>query len=263
LEAFVKRPIGAGKLRDKVAIVTGAGGDIGRAISLHYAAEGAAVVCADVDLLTARHTAQQIKKHGGRATFIECDVTDTTAAERSASEAVRRFGALHILVNNAAHFLRDATLPELEEAEFNRAFAVNVTGAFLMSRWAIPHMVRAGGGSIVHIASQMAHVAREKQATYCATKGALLLLAKGMALDHAADGIRVNSLSPGGIATQGMANQWGGMEQAEREWGQRMHPLGRLGRTEEIARAAVFLASDDSSFMTGADLLVDGGYTAR
>ena len=109
----------------------------------------------------------------------------------------------------------------------------------------------------------MAHVAREKQATYCATKGALLLLAKGMALDHASDGIRVNSLSPGGIATQGMANQWGSMERAEQEWGQRMHPLGRLGRTEEIAHAAVFLASDDSSFMTGADLLVDGGYTAR
>jgi len=252
-----------GKLKDKVAIVTGAGGDIGRAISLQFAAEGAAVVCADVDLDTARQTTEQIEKQGGKAAHVECDVTDSNAAKESVSEALRRFGALHILVNNAAHFLRDATLPELDEAEFNRAFAVNVTGAFLMSRWAIPHMVRAGGGSIIHIASQMAHVAREKQATYCATKGAVLLLAKGMALDHAADGIRVNSLSPGGIATQGMANQWGSMEQAEREWGQRMHPLGRLGRTEEIAHAAVFLASDDSSFMTGADLLVDGGYTAR
>jgi NAD(P)-dependent dehydrogenase (short-subunit alcohol dehydrogenase family) len=262
----VRQPVrtsAVGKLKDKVAIVTGAGGDIGRAISLQFAAEGAAVVCADVDLNTARQTTEQIEKQGGKAAHIKCDVTDSNAAKESVSEALRRFGALHILVNNAAHFLRDATLPELDEAEFNRAFAVNVTGAFLMSRWAIPHMVRAGGGSIIHIASQMAHVAREKQATYCATKGAVLLLAKGMALDHAADGIRVNSLSPGGIATQGMANQWGSMERAEQEWGQRMHPLGRLGRTEEIARAAVFLASDDSSFMTGADLLVDGGYTAR
>ena len=262
----MKQPAGtsvAGKLQGKVAIVTGAGGDIGCAISLHFAAEGAAVVCADVDRETAQQTAGKVEKQGGKAASIECDVTDSNAAKESVSEALRRFGALHILVNNAAHFLRDATLPDLEEAEFNRAFAVNVTGAFLMSRWAIPQMVRAGGGSIIHIASQMAHVAREKQATYCATKGALLLLAKGMALDHASDGIRVNSLSPGGIATQGMAAQWGSMEQAEREWGQRMHPLGRLGRTEEIAHAAVFLASDDSSFMTGADLLVDGGYTAR
>ncbi|MGH6874069.1 MAG: SDR family NAD(P)-dependent oxidoreductase, partial [Aestuariivirgaceae bacterium] len=198
-----------GKLKDKVAIVTGAGGDIGRAISLHFAAEGAAVVCADVDLATARQTTEQIEKEGGKATHIECDVTDSNAAKASVSEAVSHFGSLHILVNNAAHFLRDATIPELDETEFNRAFAVNVSGAFLMSRWAIPHMVRAGGGSIIHIASQMAHVAREKQATYCATKGALLLLAKGMALDHASEGIRVNSLSPGGIATQGMANQWG------------------------------------------------------
>lgn len=258
----VRTPV-TGKLKDKVAIVTGAGGAIGRAISLQFAAEGAAVVCTDVDLKTARQTTEEIEKQGGKAAHAECDVTDSNAAKASVSETVRRFGALHILVNNAAHFLRDATLPELDEAEFNRAFAVNVTGAFLMSRWAIPHMVQSGGGSIIHIASQMGRVAREKQATYCATKGALLLLAKGMALDHAVDGIRVNSLSPGGIATQGMASQWGSMERAEREWGQRMHPLGRLGRTEEIACAAVFLASDDSSFMTGADLLVDGGYTAR
>jgi NAD(P)-dependent dehydrogenase (short-subunit alcohol dehydrogenase family) len=252
-----------GKLRNKVAVVTGAGGDIGRAIALRYAAEGASVLCADVNLKTARQTARDVKASGGEAVAVECDVTNSVAAKDSVATAVRRFGALHILVNNAAHFLPDATLPELDEAQFERAFAVNVTGAFLMSRCAIPQIARAGGGSIIHIASQMAHVAREKQATYCATKSALLLLAKGMALDHAGDGIRVNTLSPGGIATQGMADQWGGMEIAEREWGARMHPLGRLGRVEEIARAAVFLASDESSFMTGADLLVDGGYTAR
>ena len=262
MRRLAKPPV-VGKLRDKVAIVTGAGGDIGRAISLHYAAEGAAVLCADTNLKTARQTAREVKARGDEAATVECDVSDSAAAKGAVAAAVHRFGALHILVNNAAYFLPDATLPELDEARFRRAFAVNVTGAFLMSRWAIPHIARAGGGSIIHIASQMAHVAREKQATYCATKSALLLLAKGMALDHAGDGIRVNTLSPGGIATQGMADQWGGMETAEREWGARMHPLGRLGRVEEIARAAVFLASDDSSFMTGADLLVDGGYTAR
>jgi NAD(P)-dependent dehydrogenase (short-subunit alcohol dehydrogenase family) len=253
----------AGKLRNKVAIVTGAGGDIGRAITLHYAAEGAAVLCADINLKAARQTVRNVKARGSEAAAIECDVTDSAAAKESVATAVRRFGSLHILVNNAAYFLPDATLPELDEGQFERALAVNVTGVFLMSRWAIPHIARSGGGSIIHIASQMAHVARQKQATYCASKGALLMLAKAMALDHAGDGIRVNSLSPGGIATQGMADQWGDMETAEREWGARMHPLGRLGRVEEIARAAVFLACDDSSFMTGADLLVDGGYTAR
>jgi NAD(P)-dependent dehydrogenase (short-subunit alcohol dehydrogenase family) len=190
-------------------------------------------------------------------------VSDSGAARNAVATAIRRFGALHILVNNAAFFVPYATLPDLDEDLFARSFAVNVAGVFLMSRWAIPHIARAGGGSIINVASQFGRVAQPKQATYCATKGAVIQLAKGMALDHAADGIRVNSLSPGGIATQGMADQWGGMEIAEREWGARMHPIGRLGRVEEIARAAVFLASDDSSFMTGADLLVDGGYTAR
>jgi NAD(P)-dependent dehydrogenase (short-subunit alcohol dehydrogenase family) len=251
------------RLRDKVAIVTGAGGDIGRAIARRFAFEGAAVLCADIDANTARQTVAEIKSTDAEALAAECDVSNSAAAKAAVEATVARFGALHILVNNAAYFLPDATLPELDELQFERAFAVNVRGAFLMSRWAIPHIAASGGGSIIHIASQMGHVARPKQATYCSTKGALLLLAKGMALDHAADGIRVNTLSPGGIATRGMAKQWGDMESAEREWGVRMHPLGRLGRVEEIALAAAFLASDESSYVTGTDLLVDGGYTAR
>jgi NAD(P)-dependent dehydrogenase (short-subunit alcohol dehydrogenase family) len=250
------------RLGGKVAVVTGAGGGIGRSICLHYAAAGAVVLCADVNVNTAKQTAGEVKARGGTAAAVECDVSDSAVAKAAVETAMRRFGALHILVNNAAFFVPDATLPELDEALFARSFAVNVTGPFLMSRWAIPHIARSGGGSIIHIASQMGHVARRLQATYCATKSALLLLAKGMALDHAPDGIRVNTLSPGGIATQGMADQWGDMETAEREWGARMHPLGRLGRVDEIARAAVFLASEESSFVTGTDLLVDGGYTA-
>jgi NAD(P)-dependent dehydrogenase (short-subunit alcohol dehydrogenase family) len=132
-----------------------------------------------------------------------------------------------------------------------------------MSRHAIPQIKASGGGSIIHIASQMGQVAEPGDTAYCVTKGALLMLAKGMALDHAADGIRVNTLSPGGIATEAMAREFGDLATAERDWGRARHPLGRLGRPEEIAAAALFLACDESSFMTGADLLIDGGYTAR
>src|SRR5262249_15297081 len=148
---------------------------------------------------------------GGAAAAAACDVSDSRQAKAAVDGAVRRFGALHVLVNNAAFFVPDATLPDLDEALFQRSFAVNVTRAFLMSKWAVPRIAAAGGGSVIHIASQMAHVARPLQATYCSTKAALLLMAKGMALDHAKDRVRVNTLSPGGIATQGMADQWGDM----------------------------------------------------
>ncbi len=252
----------AGRLQGKVAVVTGAGGDIGRAICLRFAAEGASVLCTDINPLSVAETVREIEARGGAAAATVGDVSDSTAAKAAIDAAIGGFGAVQILANNAALFIPDATLPELDEALFQRSFAVNVTGAFLMSRYAIPHIARSGGGSIIHIASQMGRVARRKQATYCATKAALILLAKGMALDHADDGIRVNTLSPGGIATKGMAERWGDMATAEREWGKVMHPLGRLGRPDEIASAAVFLAGEESSFMTGADLVVDGGYTA-
>lgn len=247
-------------LRNKFAIITGAGSGIGRAISLAFAGEGAGVMCADIDADAAAQTAAAA---GANAASCRCDVSRGADARAAVEAAVARFGGLHILVNNAAVFPRKATLVDLAEAEWERALAVNIGGAYHMSRQAIPQIKKAGGGSIIHIASQMGRVAEAGDAVYCATKGALLTLAKGMALDHAGDGIRVNTLSPGGIATEQMAREFGDLATAERDWGKARHPLGRLGRPEEIARAAVFLASDQSSFMTGADLLVDGGYTAR
>ncbi len=253
----------SGRLSDKVAIVTGAGGGIGYAISAAFAAEGAKVLCADIDGERAAAAAAAIADAGGTAAAFECDVSRSASARTAVAAAVERFGALHILVNNAAVFPRKATIPGLEDAEWERALAVNIGGAFHMSKHAIPRIKAAGGGSIIHIASQMGRVGNPGDAAYCATKGALLTLAKGMALDHAGDGIRVNTLSPGGIATEQMVREFGDMATAERDWGRARHPLGRLGRPEEIARAAVFLASEESSFMTGADLLVDGGYTAR
>jgi NAD(P)-dependent dehydrogenase (short-subunit alcohol dehydrogenase family) len=250
-----------GKLAGRGALVTGAGNGIGRAIAEAFAAAGASVLCADIVGADAERAAADIRAAGGRAAARECDVSRSASARAAVEAAAADFGALHVVVSNAAVFSPIATVEEMAEADWDRALAVNLTGAFLVSKYAIPHLRAAGGGSIILVASQMARVANAGQTAYCATKGALVQLAKGMALDHVKDGIRVNTLSPGGVATARMAKRFGNLEEAERVWGPK-HPMGRLGRAEEIARGAVFLASDDASFMTGADLLIDGGYTA-
>lgn len=250
-----------GRLSGRGTIVTGAGNGIGRAIAQAFAAEGAAVLCADISIADAEAVAHGIADSGGRAVPCHCDVSDGAAAGMAVARAVDEFGALHAVVSNAAVFSPVATVEEMSEADWERALAVNLTGAFLICKHAIPRLRQAGGGSIILVASQMARVANAGQAAYCATKGALVQLAKGMALDHVSDNIRVNTLSPGGVATDRMVRRFGDLETAERLWGSK-HPMARLGRTDEIARGAVFLASDESSFMTGSDLLIDGGYTA-
>jgi NAD(P)-dependent dehydrogenase (short-subunit alcohol dehydrogenase family) len=249
------------RLAGKTAVVTGAANGIGRAIARAFATAGAAVLCADIALAEAQTVAQGIVQAGGRAVACHCDVSASDSARAAVERAVAEYGALHVLVSNAAVFSPIATVEEMREADWEQALAVNLSGAFHMSKHAIPHLRAAGGGSIILVASQMARVANAGQAAYCATKGALVQLAKGMALDHVKDHIRVNTLSPGGVATERMARRFGDIATAQRVWGPK-HPLGRLGEPEEIARAAVFLASDDASFMLGADLLVDGGYTA-
>ncbi|MEE8140559.1 MAG: SDR family NAD(P)-dependent oxidoreductase [Alphaproteobacteria bacterium] len=249
------------RLAGKRAIVTGAGNGIGRAISRGFAAQGAAVACADIAFDDARSVARKIVAGGGRAIACECDVSDSASAKAAIDQTISEFGSLEIVVCNAAAFVPIVSLAEMEEEHWHRTLAVNLTGAFLICRHAIPHLRAAGGGSIILIASQMARVANAGQAAYCATKGALVQLAKGMALDHVGDNIRVNTLSPGGTATDRMTARFGNLEEAQRVWGAK-HPLGRLAWPEEMAPGAVFLASDESSFMTGADLLIDGGYTA-
>ena len=251
----------AGKLSGKAAVVTGGGNGIGRAICEAFVGEGAAVLVADLAEADAEAVARAIGEAGGRAVARRCDVRDTAQVKATMAEAVAAFGRLDVLVAGAAVFTPVVSVEETDESDWQQALSVNLTGAFLAAKHAIPHLRQAGGGSIILIASQMARVANAGQATYCATKGALVQLAKGMALDHVDDNVRVNTLSPGGIATQRMAKRFGDLETAERVWGPK-HPMGRLGRPEEMARGAVFLAADDSSFMTGADLLLDGGYTA-
>ena len=251
----------AGVLAGRVAIVTGAGNGIGRAIALAFAEAGAAVGCADIAAEHADAVAHDIVAAGGRAIGVACDVSqepDTLAAARAVDEA---WGAVHILVNAAAADDPNGSVLEVSPADWDGVFAVNVRGAYLMSRAVLPAMIAAGGGSIIHIASQLGRVAAPRRAPYCASKGAIIQLAKAMAADHAAQNIRVNALSPGAVETGRLVRRFGSMEEARRAAGPK-HLLQRLGRPEEIARAALFLASDAASFMTGADMLVDGGYTA-
>ncbi len=244
-------------LAGKAAIVTGAAGGIGREIVKAFAQAGAAVACVDVDLEKAREAA---RAGGERCHAIECDVASEAHTERAVKQAVAALGRLDVLVNGAASMEPSATVLDLDLAGWNSVFAVDVGGAFLMSRWAIPHLIASGGGSIIHIASQLATVGTQARVAYCAAKGALITMAKAMAVDHAQHNIRVNTLSPGGTETDRML-RFGSMQKARAILGAK-HVMKRLGLPEEIASAAVFLASDASSFMTGANLLVDGGYNA-
>ncbi len=248
-------------LKGKTAIVTGAGGGIGRAICIAYAEAGAAVACIDVHPGPAAETVAAILRAGGKALAIECDVASESATRAAVERTVAQFGALHVLVNGAAGSDPTGTVLDYDLAEWNKVFATNVGGAFLMSKWAIPHIARAGGGAIIHIASQMGSVGAPARVANCSSKGALIQLAKVMAMDHAAQNIRVNTLSPGAVETDRMILRAGTMETARERFGPK-HVLQRLGLPHELAPAALFLASDASSFMTGADLLVDGGYNA-
>jgi NAD(P)-dependent dehydrogenase (short-subunit alcohol dehydrogenase family) len=249
------------RLDGKTAVVVGAGNGIGRAIATAFAEAGAAVACLDIEAAAAQDAAADAAKSGAKTFAARCDVTSETSVREALEAAMSALGPPRVLVNGAATNDPSGTIVELDPIWWNRVLAVNLTGVYLMSRAAIPHMTAAGGGSIIHIASQMGSVGAPGRPAYCAVKGALIQLAKVMAVDHAKDNIRVNSLSPGAIETRRMLLRHGTMEEA-RKRSVPLHPIGRLGQPEEISRGALFLASDASSFMTGSDLVIDGGYTA-
>ncbi|HKQ65888.1 MAG TPA: SDR family oxidoreductase [Methylomirabilota bacterium] len=248
-------------LEKKIAIVVGAANGIGRATALAYAAAGAKVACADVEEPGAKTTAAEIEAGGGEALPVRFDVTDGASCRDAVAATVQRFGGLDVLMYGAADSDQAATVLEMDEAAWNRTVRINLTGAFLMVKATIPAMITRGGGSIILIASQLGHVGSPGRPAYCATKGALIQLAKVLAADHATQGIRANTISPGPIETRRMLRRWKDMEDARKNMGPKQL-LGRLGLPVEIARAAVYLASDASAFMTGSDLLIDGGYTA-
>jgi NAD(P)-dependent dehydrogenase (short-subunit alcohol dehydrogenase family) len=248
-------------LDGRVAMVVGAANGIGRATALAFAAAGARVACADIEAPGAAATAAAIDKEGGHSVPVVVDVTDGAGCRAAVAAAVERFGGLDVLLYGAADSDAAATVLQMDEAAWERTVRVNLTGAFLMVKAALPALIARGGGSVILIASQLGRVGSAGRPAYCATKGALIQLAKVLAIDHAPQGSRANTSSPGAIETRRMLRRHKDMDEARRTMGPK-HLLNRLGRPDEIARAAVFLASDASAFMTGSDLLVDGGYTA-
>jgi NAD(P)-dependent dehydrogenase (short-subunit alcohol dehydrogenase family) len=246
-------------LAGKIAIVVGAAGGIGSSIARRFAEAGAKVAC--VDRLPPEVVAKAISDQGGEAVAIGCDITRPDETRKAAEQVKALWNRTDVLVNSASADDPTASILDLPPETWNHIFAVNVTGPYLMSRAVLPLMIAGGGGAIIHVASQLGHVGSAGRPAYCATKGALIQLTKAMAADHAAHGIRVNSLSPGAVETRRMVLRHGDMENARKVSGPK-HLLGRLGQPDEIATAAVFLASPAASFMTGTDLLVDGGYIA-
>jgi len=248
-----------GSLAGKTALITGAARGIGRATALLFAREEAAVAVADV-VQDGEAVAQEIIRQGGRAIFEHADVTRAADCRRAVERTLREFGAIHVLFNNAG-IIRRASVLELSEEDWDHTMAVNVKSMFLMSRQVIPAMIKAGGGSIINTASGWGLAGGARAAAYCASKGAVVLLTKAMAIDHGPQRIRVNCICPGDTDT-GMlrdeAQQLGEQEESFLSDSAR-RPLGRIGAPEEIAQAALYLASDASSFVTGTALVVDGG----
>ena len=251
------------RLAGTVALITGGASGIGRAAALLFAREGAAVAVVDLNDAGGRSVVDQIRGEGGRAIFIPCDVTQAGDCRQAVEQTVAQLGRLDVLFNNAG-IIRRATVVDADEAGWDRVMAVNVKSVFLMSKYAVPVMAAAGGGAIVNTASGWGLVGGQKAAAYCASKGAVVLLTKAMALDHGPQGIRVNCICPGDTDTAMLRQEAAQLGEPVDHFlaGSAQRPLGRLGRPEEIAQAALYLASDAASFVTGAALVVDGGGTA-
>jgi NAD(P)-dependent dehydrogenase (short-subunit alcohol dehydrogenase family) len=248
------------KLKDRVAVITGSGGGIGRAAALEFTREGAMVVVADIQYSGALETVEQIRKLGGTSHAVETDVSNPDSVRNLVAETLRVYGKVNVLFNNAAIQV-NKTLEDTTVDEWNREIAVNLGGVFLCSKYFMPHL-RATKGAIVSMSSVNAFFVEPTCAGYCATKAAIIGLTKAMAIDHGKEGIRVNCICPGYIDA-GLAEGYFQAQAdpaAARASAGKLHALWRIGRPEEVGRVAVFLASDDASFVTGSAYVVDGGF---
>ena len=252
------------KLQDRAAVITGAGSGIGRAMALLFAREGARILAADVNAGAAQETAALVEADGGHALPLQVNVTAPAEVQGMLEKAREAFGGVQILCNNAG-IGSTTDVVDCEPDEWDRVMAVNVKGVYLGCKYAIPIMLAGGGGSIVNTASVAGLVGIVKRAVYCASKGAVIALTKQVAVEYVEQGIRCNCVCPGTVDSP-----WVGrlLSQADDPQGARAaliarQPIGRLGTPEEVAAAALYLCSDDASFITGSSLVLDGGWTAK
>jgi NAD(P)-dependent dehydrogenase (short-subunit alcohol dehydrogenase family) len=252
--------MGSGRLRGKTALITGSASGIGRATALLFAREGAAVSMVDLNEEAGQEVAREISSGGGRAIFERANVSCAADCRHVVERSVREFGTIHVLFNNAGTIKR-ASVVEISEPDWDGVIEVNVKSVFLMCREVIPIMVLAGGGSIINTASGWGLAGGARAAAYCASKGAVVLMTKAMAIDHGRQNIRVNCVCPGDTDTAMLRSEARQLGEPEDKFlsESAQRPLGRVGKPDEIARAALYLASEASSFVTGAALVVDGG----
>ncbi|NKI34785.1 glucose 1-dehydrogenase [Wenzhouxiangella sp. XN79A] len=254
------------RVQGKVAVVTGGGLGIGRASAIRLAEEGAAVAVLDIDDEAGREAVATIEAAGGRAGFWHVDTTDEDAVKSCFAEVAERFGGLHVLVNNAGIAGVNKPTDEVTREEWEHLFDVNVTGVFLCTKHAIPHMRRAGSGSIINLSSIYGLIGAADLPPYHASKGAVRLMSKNDALFYATENIRVNSVHPAYIWTPLVADlgkQHPDGVEAFRKLLDSKHPMQHVGEPDDIAWGVVYLASDESKFVTGSELVIDGGYTAQ
>jgi NAD(P)-dependent dehydrogenase (short-subunit alcohol dehydrogenase family) len=248
------------RLTGKVAIVTGGASGIGQATARLFAAEGAAVCIGDIDGDAGARTVAEIVDNAGQALFVRADISLAEDAEKLVTAAVERWGGLHVLHNNAYWARQGRTVVTLEESDWDRTLDVSLKGMYLVSRYAIPHMLRSGGGSIVNMASAVGLIGTRSNPAYAAAKGAVISFTKSLAIDFGKQGIRANCIAPGSIATAANAER-----RQDPRWAASVLDntlLSRTGVPEDIAYAALFLASDESGYVTGTTLVVDGGATS-